>query len=338
MNPLHRRSASNSPSRKNLRDIRDARDWLRPWLDPPGFLLPNCPCCPEAPSQSYHCVGGVTAGSPSTRRNTNYQYAIDTWSAKATVDKAIDSMAGATPSTTGAAYKYGGICAVSPFWLTQADSYAPDTWTSQTAMPNPGRYRASGCAISGLCYSMAGWNSANAALSQNDQMTPGSPSTWATKTPLTQARANGAATYISMKGYFFCGDNSTPTQTQTTYEYDPVGNSWATKTSSPTPPRNGMSCFTISGTAYVIDGGPTIGRQTDGYTVDTWVNKLATPGTGTRQFSCGASADAAGVGYTTGGLKTTGATLAEHDEYVPNTWTARANLPITIQNAVSLYA
>src|SRR5262249_47355122 len=216
--------------------------------------------------------------------------------------------------------------------------YASDAWASETAMPSPGRWRSAGVAISSLCYNWSGWNSSNVPQSQNDQMTPGSPSTWATKTAVTAARGNAAATFISAKGYHFGGDDSTPTQQRTNYEYDPSGDSWATKTQLPTPARNGMACFTLSGTAYVIDGGATINPQNDSYTVDTWVNKTAPPSTDKRQYLSGASVEAAGVGYITGGLKPTGATVATHEEYVPDTWTSRANLPVTIQNALSLYA
>lgn len=318
-----------------LRDHREPRDWSRIWKQPPGLM---CCCAGAVVSQTYHCIGGFTAGSPGIRRNTNYQYVINTWTAKATLSDPIDSMAGSTPTSTGSCYKYGGLDSNAPFWLTQADSYAPDTWTSQTAMPTPGRYRASGCAISSLCYSMGGWNSANTALSQNDQMTPGSPSTWATKTAMTQARANGAATYIAAKGYFFCGDNASTAQTQTTYEYDPSGNSWATKTSCPTPARNGMAGFTISGTAYIFDGGAGIAAVTDSYIVDTWTARTTPPDNTSRQFLSGAANDSGGVGYITGGLLQNGTTVATHQEYVPDTWATRAVLPITIQNAVSLYA
>jgi hypothetical protein len=321
-----------------LRSSEDPRDWHRPWRDPPGFFLPNCPCCGIAASQTYHCIGGVTAGAPSTRRNTNYQYQIDTWATKATLSAAIDSMAGATPTSTGPSYKYGGISSNPPFWLTQCDSYSPDVWTAQTAMPSPGLYRHSGYALSGLCYCVAGWNSSNVAQSSNNQMTPGSPATWTSKTAVPQARANAAATYIASKGYFFCGDNSTPTQTQTTYEYDPSGNSWATKSNCPSPSRDGMACFTISGTAYIFDGGPGVASVTDAYVVDTWTAKTHPPDNASRQFVGGASFDSAGVGYITGGLLTGGATAATHQQYVPDTWASRANLPITIQNTLSLYA
>src|SRR5262245_65819925 len=91
-------------------DYRTPRDWLRPWRDPPGFFLPNCPCCGATSSLSYHTIGGLTAGSPSVRRNTNYQYTIDAHTTKATLDKPIDSMAGCTPTGGGPCYKYGGVC------------------------------------------------------------------------------------------------------------------------------------------------------------------------------------------------------------------------------------
>src|SRR5262249_38721255 len=195
----------------------------------------------------------------------------------------------------------------------------------QTAMPSPGRYRSAGVAISALCYSWGGWNSSNVPQSQNDQMTPGSPATWTTRTAITASRANSAASSISTKGYNFCGDDATPAQQRTNYEYDPTGNSWATKTQSPTPARDGMACFTISGKAYIIDGGATINPQNDNYVVDTWTNKTAPPSAAKRQFLSGASNDAAGTGYITGGLQPTGATVATHEEHCPRTWTSCAN-------------
>src|SRR5262245_46724775 len=44
----------------SLRDYRTPRDWLRPWRDPPGFLLPNCPCCSGA---KMYTLGGLTGVS-----------------------------------------------------------------------------------------------------------------------------------------------------------------------------------------------------------------------------------------------------------------------------------
>src|SRR5262245_21696196 len=49
-------------------DYRTARDWLRPWRDPPGFFLPNCPCCGS--DTPMYALGGADAGL-----TTNYMVA-----------------------------------------------------------------------------------------------------------------------------------------------------------------------------------------------------------------------------------------------------------------------
>jgi hypothetical protein len=320
-----------------LRDRDEPRDWQAIWREPARFFLPNCPCCPGA-SQTYHCIGGLTSGTPSTRRNTNYEYTIDAWTAKAVTWAAVEALAGATPTTSGPLYVYGGISSSSPFFLTRSDSYLPDAWSTNTAMPGSAVWAAAGCAIAGLCYSFGGNDSASVPQTQTAQMTPGSPSTWAARTGMTQARGHGGATYIGSKGYHFGGDNASGTQTSTNYEYDPSGDSWATKTAVPNPAVDGMAVFTIAGHAYVIDGGNIAVAQNNSYVVDTWTVQAAPPSAALRQYVAGASDDAGGVGRITGGLVHTGATVATHEEYVPNTWATRANLPITIEDAIALFA
>jgi len=48
-----------------LRDHQADRDWHRPWRDPPGFLLPNCPCC-SGGAQMYSLGGEDTTPAITT--------------------------------------------------------------------------------------------------------------------------------------------------------------------------------------------------------------------------------------------------------------------------------
>lgn len=301
--------------------------WLHlPW--PPGFFLPGCLCCSATASQAYHVVGGEKGGTPNVIVSTNFQWNAG-WSTKAALAVTREQMGRATPSTTSAAYVYGGASSTTPFFLTRTDSYTPDGWSTDTAMPTPARFAQASLAISGLCYCWGGKNSSSVTQPQNDQLTPGSPSTWATKTSVTAALAFAVGTYIGTKGYNFGGALSTGASVQTNYEYNPSGNSWATKASLPTPARNGAAAFTISGTAYLIDGGPVVTRRNDSYVVDTWTTKTQ-PLSPDRQYPGGASIDAGGVGWITGGLLQSGSYISTHDEYVPDSWTNRTACTTTL--------
>ena len=318
---------------KSLRDHLAPRDWRRPWRDPPGFLLPNCPCCSGggAPAQNYYVFGGTTLGTPSARQAINYQWSSG-WTAKAGLSSARDSMAASTPTTTSSAYTYGGVSNAA--FLTQSDSYSPDTWSTNTPMSSPSRYRSSGVAISSLGYCWGGWNSSNTTQSRNEQMTPGSPSTWTTKTPMTAARSNSVAAPISGKGYLICGADSSNANVATNYEYSPSGDSWATKTACPAPAKNGLAGFSISGVAYVTYGAPDATRRNDGYVVDVWSSNATAPGALT-QYPASGSIDLSGVGWATGGTNNGATSLAQHSEYVPNAWASRTGIPTPITNAVA---
>ena len=318
---------------KSLRDLRTPRDWRRPWRDPPGFLLPSCPCCPGggSPSQCYYVFGGTTLGAPSVRQASNYQWSSG-WTSKAALSSARDSMAASTPTTSSGAYTYGGVSDLA--FLTQSDNYSPDSWSTNTAMPSPSRYRAAGCAISSLCYSFGGWDSSNVAQSQNAQMTPGSPSTWTTKATQPAASANSIAAAISSKGYNVCGVDASNANVATNYEYTPASDSWATKTACPAPAKSGIAGFSIAGLMYVMYGAPDSTRRTDGYVVDAWSSFATAPGALT-QYPASASMDASGVGWATGGTTTGALSLSQHSEYVPNAWAIRTGIPTAVTNATA---
>jgi len=329
---LNPKSDPGAPGPKSFRDHRAPRDWRRPWLDPPGFLLPNCPCCGGGggASQNYHVFGGTTLGTPSTRQASNYQWSSG-WTTKSPLSSARDSMAASTPSVGGSAYTYGGVS--NSAFLTQSDSYAPDTWSTNTAMSSPSRYRSAGVAISSLAYSWGGWNSSNVTQSRNDQMTPGSPSSWTTKSAMIAARSNSVAAAIGANGYNVCGADSSNANTATNYQYSPSGDAWTTKTACPAPAKNGLAGFSISGVMYVTYGAPDTTRRNDGYVVDTWSSFATAPGALT-QYLASASIDASGVGWATGGTTNGATALVQHSEFVPNAWASRTGIPQAVINAV----
>lgn len=257
---------------------------------------------------------------------------------------ALTGLAGSNPSTTSSAYVYGGGATNVLTTSTTSYSYTPDTWSSNTSLPSPSRIFAYGLAISGLCYSWAGATSiiTNTYTAQNDQMTPGSPSTWATKTAVTNALESPAATFIGAKGYSFCGfQNVAGTVTPETYnyEYTPSGDSWATKTAYPGAARGAGTAWTltdtsgVTDTAYMIDGaaGGALATANQAYVVDTWASQAAPPQTDSNagkaaEWHGGNSLSCAGPGWITGGLESSNAKSAAHLEYVPNAWTTRTNV------------
>ncbi len=83
------------------------RDWRRPWRDPPGFLLPNCPCCGSG-AQMYS-VGGEnsTPAVVGTADKTDMLTEVTAAVATANLSQARWELAGvANPAV--AAYFAGG--------------------------------------------------------------------------------------------------------------------------------------------------------------------------------------------------------------------------------------
>lgn len=315
-------------------DFRLPRDWRRPWREPKGFFMPGCACCP-ASGQNYYCMGGFDTSGVALTQNQQWTSA---WTSKTLVPTARALHAASTPTTTSSLYVYGGTDG--SVLLTRSDSYdSTDTWSTNTAIPSPARKGAGGVAISSLSYSWGGQTTVASpftATTQNDQMTPGSPSTWTTKTAMTAAKDTFAAAPISSKGYAVCGAASGGSAVNTNYEYNPSGDSWATKTACPAPAKSGVAGFSISGTVYVMYGSPDTTRRNDGYVVDSW-SSFATAPTLACQWPGSASIDASSVGWTTGGLSLTGPfpTIAQHEEYTPNAWSTRTNIPTATHNPSS---
>jgi hypothetical protein len=277
-------------------------------------------------------VGGVNS-----LVNTNYEWG-GVWATRAALAVTRENMGRATPTSPNPAYIYGGDSGVTPFFLSRADNYVPDTWSTDTAMA-AARYEQASLPISGLCYSWGGVDSGGTFHADNYQMTPGGPSTWATKTAVTAALKYAEASYIGAKGYNFAGVLSPATNVTTNYEYDPSGDSWATKTAVPAPARNGQAAFTISGVIYNVWGGSAVINRNDSYVVDTWTAQPAPPTyTNGRQYPGHASIDSSGIAYVTGGLQSTGALLSDHTSFSLGVWAALTAAPTTLSYNASMPA
>ena len=318
------------PSTHSTRMSHPLSKWLgRPW--PPGFFLPNYPCCSGGgASQAYHNFGGNTGSA----LQTNYQYVTDVWSAKASLPSpAREHAAESTPSTTGPAFIYGGFGGTSPFVYQQNDSYVPDAWTTKTPMPSPARYEHCGLAINGKAYSWTGITfPAGVYLSQNDQYDPGADS-WATKGACpSPPRTFSCASYIGTKGYLFNGTSASNLYNAQNDEYDSGGDSWASR-AAPPQATEGSGAWTISSVAYLalggVTGAPVSITSLYAYTVDNWTTKVSDAAPG-RQWFGSASIDASSVAWVTGGHPVGGTLSSQHDEYTPNAWTTRATLPVAM--------
>ena len=312
-----------------LRDFRAPRNWRRPWFDPPGFFLPNCPCCSSAPAQSYHVFGGSRFGSPTVRLSTNYKWDGGAWASTAALPTARDNIAAATPASPGPAFIYGGISNLA--FLTECDAYTPDAWSVQTSLPANPRYQGMGCSILGKAYSFGGSNSSFVPQIWNDEFSP-SANSWVSKGSLPAARANGAASYIGGKGYCICGDDTHPTQTRTHFEFDPIGNTWTTRANFPTL-EDALTAWTLNGKIYANFGFPG-GRTQSTYIVDTWSAGTNPTAAAATSSACGTSFDnASQVGFITGGNLSLSSSSTQHLDFVPSIWTTRAAVPSPLQNA-----
>ncbi len=235
---------------------------------------------------------------------------------------------------------YGGVSNFRFSDSVEEQLSVPDSWaTNFTAMSSPSRYRSAGVAISSLAYSWGGWNSSNVTQSRNDQMTPGTPSTWTTKSAMIGARSNSVAAAIGAKGYNLCGaDSSNANSATRTSEYNPPGDAVEQQRPgllSPAPAKNGpRQLLSIAGVMYVTYGAPDTTRRNDGYVVDTWSSFATAPGALT-QYPASASIDSSGVGWATGGTTNGTTSLTQHSEFVPNAWASRTGTPNAITNATA---
>lgn len=126
---------------------------------------------------------------------------------------------------------------------------------------------------------------------------------YAAKTNLTAVRGGCSSVYYNGKVYVYGGWDSGGTPQSTLYEYDPIGNSWTTKTAGPVGVTNHISVI-IGGKMYVQggdSGGPNPESKVWEYDFagDSWSTKTA--GSTTQRFWHHAAVAYEGKLYTYGG-------------------------------------
>jgi N-acetylneuraminic acid mutarotase len=118
-----------------------------------------------------------------------------------------------------------------------------------------------------------------------EAITYAQPWTAVASMPVNTERYNAVSLSVGNKGYVFTGQTTSLTY-ETTYEYDPVADSWTQKASFPGGKRRGASGFTIGNKGYVLcgrdDSTDTGVIHNDMYEFDpaanTWTQKANYPG------------------------------------------------------------
>lgn len=128
---------------------------------------------------------------------------------------------------------------------------------------------------------------------------------WIQRAPMPAPRRTAGAFAVGGKGYIVCGLTESSTMHATLFEYDPIANTWSTKSNFPGAARYGVFSFAIGGIGYVGTGNTGSGDGpfvSDAYSydpaMDTWSPMAPLPGMaryGTSSFT------AAAKGYVHGG-------------------------------------
>lgn len=221
---------------------------------------------------------------------------------------------------------YGVTTGASP--IRDTDRYTIDTWTSKVDGPTPARSSCQSASVNAVAYIWGGSGSVSPFFYTENNQFSESGNSFTTKTAMTANRFRGAGCAIGDYAYHFCGVNSATTDQRTTYQYDSVGNSWATKTDIPTPARSYQAAITLAGKAYNIagsDAGASIGDNDEYDSAgDTWAAKtsIISPNRFAASFF-----GASDKGYLATGNQGGGTLIVDTDEYdqAGDSWSAKAN-------------
>jgi hypothetical protein len=309
----------------SLRDRCESRDWKRPWRDPPGFFFPECLCCGSVvPSHHYTTYGGTKAGGIGLQ--DTQQYSIDAWTTK--TDMPSNTRYSACAEFVGsAAYITTGTSDSSPYWLTSTISYTPDTWTTKASI-TASRQNATSFPLDSAAFVVGGYDGAGSAEASSVYKYDPTANSWSTKTSITQTQYDMFGFASASYGYAVGGFHVS-SYLNTNYQYDPSGNSWATKTAMTTTRSTGSRGMFLSGLGYCAGGINTGGIIATNEAYDETTNSWATKSSMTTgRVHMGSGETDGSTGYTTGGQSLANTRTQTHEEFTPNAWTNRTNVPV----------
>jgi hypothetical protein len=321
---------------RTLNDRLDPRDWKRPWRDPPGFFIPGCFCCAGggSPTGYYTTFGGTKFGG--TALQDTLQYQIDAWTAKTDMP-ANTRYSACAENVGGMAYVMLGTSDASPYWLTSAISYTPDTWTTK-ASNSAARQQGSSFSVDSAAFYVAGIEGSTFTEKSDVYKYDPSADSWSTKTSLTQAEYDQFGFSSASYGYAVAGFHVS-SYLNKTYQYDPTGDSWATRTNATTTRSTGSRGMFLSGLGYcaggITTGGAVNTNEAYDESTNSWTGKT---GMTYGRYYMGAGEASSSTGYATGGQTNTDPRSQYHEEFTPNAWTTRASLTIQRQTNFSARA
>ncbi|MEW6769999.1 MAG: kelch repeat-containing protein [Bacillota bacterium] len=236
----------------------------------------------------------------------------------------------------GILYAVGGY---NGSYLSTNEAYDPatNTWTTKNNMPTARGYLASS-AVSGILYAVGGYNGSH--LSINEAYDPVT-NTWVAKASVPTARGGLTSSVIGDILYVIGGGvGAYDTFLSVNEAYDPTTNTWAAKTSMPTA-RGKLTSSVVGGILYAVGGYLGSNTQTavnEAYdpVTNTWTTKASMP---TARYGL-ASSVIDDIIYAVGGCYESfgnegNFNVNEAYSSITNTWTAKANIPITVGNTCS---
>ncbi len=264
----------------------------------------------------------------------------DTWSRRINMPTARQGHSVCTVS--GKIYAIGGATTSAGLVVSTVEEYDPvtDKWITKAEMLTD-RSWLSCCVVNGKIYACGGYDGEESygitTVEEYDPVTD----TWTTKSPMPTGRWALGTFAVNGKIYAIGGSDDSPALAKylgTVDEYDPVTNTWTTK--SPMPTARSCYAAVVNGRIYAIGGK---GNQATYSTVeeydpatDTWTSKSPMP---TARWGHATSAINGKI-YTIGGAEGYPITMNYRtvEEYDPatDTWTTKSPSPIPTDRAYLL--
>jgi len=247
-----------------------------------------------------------------------------------------------TAALDGKIYAIGGLRNEEAV-LSAVEVYDPakDTWDTKTPMPTA-RCVMDCAVVEGKIYVIGGSGSAGSSILSTLEVYNPAADTWETKTPMPAPRSDISVEAVNGKIYVIGGSKRTGTYwagLKTVEEYDPVTDSWTTKSEMPTA-RWSLGTCVIDGKIYTVGGNtqyPTIASAVEVYdpATDTWDTSKASMPTSRYSLS---TCFFDGKIFAFGGWKASGGNngnppmykIVEEYNVNINTWTQRTDMPHNI--------